>query len=319
MMVKSKKMKKLKEESDSSDSSNVPYDDDSDMDTDQESDAECLFCTEHYSKEQHGEKWIDNIDYKLNKKLNFYTADISTKIRFNMSTETGEPSTETKIELKEETSLDSLSDQDQKKIEKLYTILSEKDSIELHLKFHIRLYYADLLILKQTKQTVRVAVSDVNDDVESAAVTAFGFLLFRTPKQCPIVVSLLAEKYNAHVYYGAAMALSMSCVGTGLRVAIALLGPMSMFYPVNFVRWGALIASAMILIQQSDQTCLKVTFSRQTYAQVVSNKHEDVMPKFKAILAQRIINAGRRNVTLLLQSRTGHANMLAAVGTLVFT
>lgn len=132
-------------------------------------------------------------------------------------------------------------------------------------------------------------------------------------------MSLLAESYNPHVRYGAAMALGIACAGTGLREAIALLEPMVMFDPVNFVRQGALIASAMILIQQTEQTCPKVSFFRQTYAQVISNKHEDVMAKFGAILAQGIIDAGGRNVTLSLQSRTGHTNMLAVVGTLVFT
>ncbi|CAG9859898.1 unnamed protein product [Phyllotreta striolata] len=169
------------------------------------------------------------------------------------------------------------------------------------------------------RKLLHVAVSDVNDDVRRAAVTALGFLLFRTPEQCPSVVSLLAESYNPHVRYGAAMALGIACAGTGLREAIALLEPMVMFDPVNFVRQGALIASAMILIQQTEQTCPKVTFFRQTYSQVISNKHEDVMAKFGAILAQGIIDAGGRNVTLSLQSRTGHTNMLAVVGTLVFT
>nr|CAI5822890.1 unnamed protein product [Callosobruchus analis] len=115
------------------------------------------------------------------------------------------------------------------------------------------------------------------------------------------------------------MALGIACAGTGLREAIALLEPMIMFDPVNFVRQGALIASAMILIQHTDQTCPKASFFRQTYAQVIANKHEDVMAKFGAILAQGIIDAGGRNVTLSLQSRTGHTNMLAVVGTLVFT
>ncbi|XP_019870758.1 26S proteasome non-ATPase regulatory subunit 1-like [Aethina tumida] len=169
------------------------------------------------------------------------------------------------------------------------------------------------------RKLLHVAVSDVNDDVRRAAVTALGFLLFRTPEQCPSVVSLLAESYNPHVRYGAAMALGIACAGTGLREAIALLEPMVMFDPVNFVRQGALIASAMILIQQTEATCPKVSFFRQTYAQVISNKHEDVMAKFGAILAQGIIDAGGRNVTLSLQSRTGHTNMLAVVGTLVFT
>lgn len=133
------------------------------------------------------------------------------------------------------------------------------------------------------------------------------------------MVSLLAESYNPHVRYGAAMALGIACAGTGLREAIALLEPMVKFDPVNFVRQGALIASAMILIQHTDQTCPKVNFFRQLYAEVITNKHEDVMAKFGAILAQGIIDAGGRNVTVGLQSRTGHTNLQAVVGMLVFT
>lgn len=168
------------------------------------------------------------------------------------------------------------------------------------------------------RKLLHVAVSDVNDDVRRAAVTGLGFLLFRTPEQCPSVVSLLAESYNPHVRYGAAMALGIACAGTGLKEAIALLDPMTND-PVNFVRQGALIASAMILIQQTEATCPRVKEFRSLYAKVVVDKHEDVMAKFGAILAQGIIDAGGRNVTVSLQSRTGHTNMLAVVGTLVFT
>nr|XP_022918961.1 26S proteasome non-ATPase regulatory subunit 1-like [Onthophagus taurus] len=169
------------------------------------------------------------------------------------------------------------------------------------------------------RKLLHVAVSDVNDDVRRAAVTALGFLLFRTPDHCPSVVSLLAESYNPHVRYGAAMALGIACAGTGLREALNLLEPMIMFDAINFVRQGALIASAMILIQQTDQTCSKASFFRQSYSTVISNKHDDVMAKFGAILAQGIIDAGGRNVTLSLQSRTGHTNMMGVVGALVFT
>lgn len=172
---------------------------------------------------------------------------------------------------------------------------------------------------KAIRKLLHVAVSDVNDDVRRAAVTSIGFILFRTPEQCPSVVSLLAESYNPHVRYGAAMALGIACAGTGLREAIALLEPMAKFDPVNFVRQGALIASAMILIQQTDQTCPKATFFRQLYSSVITNKHEDVMAKFGAILAQGIIDAGGRNVSVSLQSRTGHTNLQAVVGMLVFT
>merc|ERR1712025_1291896 len=89
--------------------------------------------------------------------------------------------------------------------------------------------------------------------------------------------------------------------------------------PTNYARQGALIASAMILVQHTEQTCPKVKEFRALYQKVVSDKHEDVMAKFGAILAQGIIDAGGRNVTISLQSRTGHTNMLGVVGMLVFT
>ena len=89
--------------------------------------------------------------------------------------------------------------------------------------------------------------------------------------------------------------------------------------PVNYVRQGALIASSMILVQHTELTCPKVKDFRALYAKVISDKHEDVMAKFGAIMAQGIIDAGGRNVTVSLQSRTGHTNMVAVVGMLVFT
>lgn len=46
----------------------------------------------------------------------------------------------------------------QARIEKLHTILSGEVSIELHLQFLIRSNHSDLLILKQTKETVRVSI-----------------------------------------------------------------------------------------------------------------------------------------------------------------
>ncbi|XP_076436013.1 26S proteasome non-ATPase regulatory subunit 1-like [Babylonia areolata] len=167
------------------------------------------------------------------------------------------------------------------------------------------------------RRLLHVAVSDVNDDVRRVAVTSLGFLLFRTPEQCPSVVSLLSESYNPHVRFGAAMALGIACAGTGLKEALSLLEPMTND-PVNYVRQGALIASALILIQHNEVSCPKVTHFRQLYSKVISDKHEDVMAKFGAILAQGIIDAGGRNCTVSLLSRTGHTNMDAVVGLLVF-
>ncbi|KAI9310565.1 armadillo-type protein [Dichotomocladium elegans] len=171
---------------------------------------------------------------------------------------------------------------------------------------------------KAIRRLLHVAVSDVNDDVRRAAVTAIGFILLRNPKQVPRIVQLLAESYNPNVRYGSALALGISCAGTGDLDALELLEPM-IKDPVDFVRQGALIAQAMILIQQTENTNSKVAGVRKTYEKIIGDKHEDSMAKFGAALAQGIIDAGGRNVTISLVSRNGHLNMAAIVGTVVFT
>ena len=199
------------------------------------------------------------------------------------------------------------------------SLVRDKDPLLRRSGMHtIAMAYCGTNNNKAIRKLLHVAVSDVNDDVRRAAVEAIGFLLFRTPEQCPSVVSLLSESYNPHVRYGAAMALGICCAGTGNKEAIALLEPMTND-PVNYVRQGALIASSLILIQQTEANCPKVKDFRQLYSKVISDKHDDIMAKFGAILAQGIIDAGGRNVTISLQSRTGHTNMPAVVGMLVFT
>lgn len=201
-------------------------------------------------------------------------------------------------------------------IEKL---CNDKDAVLRRSGMHtIAMAYCGTGNNKAIRKLLHVAVSDVNDDVRRAAVEALGFILFRTPEQCPSVVSLLSESYNPHVRYGAAMALGISCAGTGNKEAIALLEPMTND-PINFVRQGALVASALILIQQTEGLNSKSKEYRAMYAKVIADKHDDVMAKFGAILAQGIIDAGGRNVTVSLQSKTGHTNLPAVVGLLVFT
>jgi len=100
--------------------------------------------------------------------------------------------------------------------------------------------------------------------------------------------------------------------------AIALIEPLTQD-SVNYVRQGALLASAMVLIQQTEVTCPKVKEFRALYTKVLNDKHDDVMAKFGAILAQGIIDGGGRNVTVSLSSRTGHVWLQGAVGMLLFT
>ena len=45
----------------------------------------------------------------------------------------------------------------------------------------------------------------------------------RTPEQCPHVVSLLSESFNAHVRCGSAMALGIGCAGTGNKVCCVII------------------------------------------------------------------------------------------------
>jgi 26S proteasome regulatory subunit N2 len=171
---------------------------------------------------------------------------------------------------------------------------------------------------KAVRKLLHVAVSDVNDDVRRIAVMSLGFILFRKPGSVPRMVELLSESYNPHVRYGAAMALGISCAGTGLDEAIDLLEPM-MKDPTDFVRQGALISLAMIMVQQNEAMNPKVAEIRKTLKKVVSDRHEDAMTKFGCALALGIIDAGGRNCTIGLQTQTGNLNMAGIVGMAVFT
>ncbi|KAB5584971.1 armadillo-type protein [Coniochaeta sp. 2T2.1] len=171
---------------------------------------------------------------------------------------------------------------------------------------------------KAIRKLLHIAVSDVNDDVRRIAVMSLGFIMFRKPGSVPRMVELLAESYNPHVRYGSAMALGISCAGTGLDEAIDLLEPM-MKDPSDFVRQGALIALSMIMVQQNEVMNPKVAAIRKTLRKVVGDRHEDAMTKFGASLALGIIDAGGRNCTIGLQTQTGNLNMAGIVGMAVFT
>ncbi|KAF9101602.1 proteasome regulatory particle base subunit [Mortierella sp. GBA35] len=184
--------------------------------------------------------------------------------------------------------------------------------------YTIAMAYAGTGNNKAIRRLLHVAVSDVNDDVRRAAVTALGFIMFRSHKQVPRIVQLLSESYNPHVRYGACLALGISCAGTGSLDAIELLEPMTKDN-VDFVRQGAFIALAMILMQQNETQNPKSAGVRKMYEDVIKKKNEDALAKFGAVLGQGIIDAGGRNVTISMQSRSGHSNMPAIVGVALFT
>ncbi|MDP2434246.1 MAG: HEAT repeat domain-containing protein, partial [archaeon] len=168
------------------------------------------------------------------------------------------------------------------------------------------------------RRLLHTAVSDVSDDVRRAAVLCLGFLLFRQPELCPKLVSLLAGSYNPHVRYGATMAVGISCAGTALKPALDLLEPMTRD-DKDFVRQGAFIAISMVLLQTSAADEPAVTKFRALFQERIAYKHEPLMAKFGAILASGIIDAGGRNVTIALQSQSGHLNLPGIIGVCLFT
>lgn len=171
---------------------------------------------------------------------------------------------------------------------------------------------------KAVRKLLHVAVSDVSDDVRRIAVMSLGFILFRKPNSVPRMVELLSESYNPHVRYGAAMALGISCAGTGLDEAIDLLEPM-IKDPTDFVRQGALISLSMIMVQQNEAMNPKVGTIRKTLQKAIGDRHEDAMTKFGSAISLGIIDAGGRNCTISLQTQTGNLNMAGIVGMAVFT
>ncbi|KAL3926891.1 MAG: hypothetical protein SGPRY_003087 [Prymnesium sp.] len=197
------------------------------------------------------------------------------------------------------------------------TLLHDKDPILRYgAMYTIAFAYACTGSNAALRRLLHVAVSDVSDDVRRAAVTAIGFVLAGTPAQTPKVVKLLAESYNPHVRYGATMAVGISCAGTAMKDGLDLLKPM-LNDPVDY---GALLATSMLLMQSCNHGAdSKLTEHRKHLQRVISDKHEDTMAKFGAIIATGLLDAGGRNMTIQLLSKSGHKSMSGIVGMAVFS
>jgi len=83
----------------------------------------------------------------------------------------------------------------------------------------------------------------------------------------------------------------------------------------DYVRQGALMGTAMIYMQQSD-TCngRKIRSFREKLSNLISEKHQSTLTKMGAILATGILDAGGRNCSLQLGSRSGFTKVTSAVG-----
>lgn len=181
--------------------------------------------------------------------------------------------------------------------------------------FVIGLAYAGTDNNSAIQKLLHFAVSDVNDDVRRSAVLCLGFVLLGLPSRCPKMVSLLSESYNPHVRYGAALAVGIACGGTGSKEAQSLLYPM-LSDPVDFVRQGALIGMAFILMQSPES---QLTSFRKTLDRFIGDKTEETMCRMGAIMAAGILDAGGRNLTIGCRTTSGYLRRASIVGLALFT
>lgn len=185
--------------------------------------------------------------------------------------------------------------------------------------FTIALAYVGTGNNKVVKKLLHVAVSDSNDDVRRAAVTALGFVLLRDYTTVPRIVQLLAESHNAHDRCGAAFALGIACAGKGLQSAIDVLEPMTKD-PADFVRQAAMISLSLVMVQQTEKMNPKVATINANLLSVITNKHQEGLAKYGACVALGIMNAGGRNVTIQLENaETGTLDTKSVVGLAMFT
>ena len=164
------------------------------------------------------------------------------------------------------------------------------------------------------QKLLHFAVSDVSDDVRRAAVMNLGFVLAAAPEQCPRIVALLAESYNPHVRYGAAMAVGIAAAGTGLREAVALLEPL-LRDSVDFVQQGALIALALVMMEQPES---RQKALRDRISSLHGNRGAEVMARMGSIMAAGILDAGGRNATVALRAQSGYFRRTAVIGMVLF-
>lgn len=184
--------------------------------------------------------------------------------------------------------------------------------------YAVALAYCGTADNKAIRLLLHSAVSDVSDDVRRAAVIGLGFVLFRHPKLLPRIVALLAESCHAHVRFGAAIAIGIACMGTGMQAAVDMLERLTADAS-DFVRQGALIGMALVFMHHTEERSPKSAEMRKTFEATWGAKLEDVITRFGAVVAAGLVDAGGRNGVIALTSATGHPRMSAIVGLAMFT
>ena len=173
----------------------------------------------------------------------------------------------------------------------------DKDSVVRYgAQYALGLAYAGTGNSGALRRLLHTAVSDVSDDVRRAAVTALGFILARTPRAVPGVVGQLAESYNPHVRYGAALAIGIACAGSGQPEALGVLEGL-LEDSVDFVKSGALIAIGLVLQCENAAHFPRVGDIRERLNKIITGKLDGALTKMGAVLALGLMGAGGQNST----------------------
>ncbi|SBT42057.1 26S proteasome regulatory subunit RPN2, putative (RPN2) [Plasmodium ovale wallikeri] len=200
-------------------------------------------------------------------------------------------------------------------------LINDKDAIIRYGgMFTIALAYCGLSNYNKhiIKKLLHFSVSDVSDDVRRAAVIALGFVLCNTPSQVPMFLNLLIESYNPHVRYGASLALGIACAASGNEEAINMLMPL-LTDTTDFVRQSAFIALGLIFQQSNEHVNPNFKKYKDEIMRILSDKHEDIIAKFGAIVGAGLLDiCGRNAISTFFTRRANIIRPQSAVGFCLF-
>ncbi|KAK7194777.1 proteasome regulatory non-ATP-ase subunit 2 [Novymonas esmeraldas] len=182
--------------------------------------------------------------------------------------------------------------------------------------FVLGLAYAGTESTKTIEKLLSITVKDMSDDVRRTAVTMVGFLTFKDPNLCLDLIRVLVDSYSPHVRYGVTMALAVSAAGTGNTAVIEVLWEM-LEDIVDYVRQGATLALAMVMVQVTEKENPKVRDFRTLLEKKTEDRNEGRCSKLGYVLAAGLLDAGGRNCTFALHKQR-HRLDKAVVGVFMF-
>jgi 26S proteasome regulatory subunit N2 len=127
---------------------------------------------------------------------------------------------------------------------------------------------------------------------------------------------MLLYSYNPYIRYGCIVALAIG--SRSGKESIELIWPL-LTDSVDFVRQGAYISLAMLLQVSTAQSEPRLADFRKTIEETLVKTQGDQMTKLGAILAIGMLDAGGRNLTISLTTRSGIPKLDAVAGMLVFS